>query len=145
MTRRVVVGRRNGGDYGMFVGEPGVDAFTAPDQSLIFSTSMLHASSVHQSGFVGLNGQGWTGWVSFPSLPYIPLIVAGYYDVANARYYFSQQEISAWAGGSWGGITFGGVGPKLEILPYQFRAQSYSDHGADWAVKYYVLRVPGGG
>lgn len=39
MTRRVVIGRRANGDYGIFCSPPGVDAFTAPDDQLNLSAS----------------------------------------------------------------------------------------------------------
>lgn len=37
MSRRVVAGKRANGDTGLFVSPPGVDAYTAPDSSLVLS------------------------------------------------------------------------------------------------------------
>ena len=39
MSRRVVIGKRNNGDLGVFVSPSGVDAFTASDSSLILNIS----------------------------------------------------------------------------------------------------------
>lgn len=37
MSRRVVAGKRANGDTGLFISPPGVDAYTAPDSSLVLS------------------------------------------------------------------------------------------------------------
>lgn len=37
MSRRVVAGKRANGDTGLFISPPGVDAYTAPDASLVLS------------------------------------------------------------------------------------------------------------
>ena len=37
MSRRVVVGKRADGSTGLFISPPGVDAYTAPDSSLVLS------------------------------------------------------------------------------------------------------------
>jgi hypothetical protein len=39
MTRRVVIGSRANGNVGLFVSPPGVDAFTAPDSTLIMNVT----------------------------------------------------------------------------------------------------------
>jgi hypothetical protein len=39
MSRRVVIGSRANGDVGLFVSPPGVDAFTAPDSSLLLNVT----------------------------------------------------------------------------------------------------------
>lgn len=39
MTRRIVIGKRNNGDFGIFVSPPGVDASTASDASLVMNVS----------------------------------------------------------------------------------------------------------
>jgi hypothetical protein len=39
MTRRVVIGRRGNGNYGIFISPPGVDAFTASDDQLTLNVS----------------------------------------------------------------------------------------------------------
>lgn len=52
MSRRVVLGRRANGDYGLFVSPPGVDAYTAPDDQLNLSASNRVAQLL-QIGAVG--------------------------------------------------------------------------------------------
>jgi hypothetical protein len=39
MSRRIVLGPRSDGTAGLFVSPPGVDAFTAPDSSLVLNVS----------------------------------------------------------------------------------------------------------
>lgn len=52
MTRRVVLGPRANGDFGMFVSPPGVDAYTASDEQLNLSASNRLAQLL-QIGAVG--------------------------------------------------------------------------------------------
>jgi hypothetical protein len=59
MTRRVVLGQRANGDYGLFVSPPGIDAYTAPDDQLNLSasnrlTQMLQIGVVTESQNVHL-------------------------------------------------------------------------------------------
>jgi hypothetical protein len=52
MTRRVVLGQRANGDYGLFVSPPGIDAYTAPDEQLSLSASNRMAQLL-QIGAIG--------------------------------------------------------------------------------------------
>lgn len=51
MSRRVVIGPRANGNTGLFISPPGVDAFTAPDSSLLLSIG----SKVSQLVLLGSN------------------------------------------------------------------------------------------
>lgn len=144
MTQRVIAGRRNNGNYGLFVSAPAADVDTAADIDLMFSTQYGHAALVHQSGIVMLSGTTQSSAVTFPALPYIPLVICGYYDSVNGRYYYAQMEIAAWAGGTWGGQTFTAFGPNVTVTASDVKFQCNQNHGTDWGVKYHIIRVPGG-
>ncbi len=60
MTRRVVIGRRANGDYGIFCSPPGVDAFTAPDDQLNLSASS-RVVQLLQLGVLGSSGSVYLG------------------------------------------------------------------------------------
>lgn len=48
MTRRLVIGRRNNGDKGVFISPPGVDAYTAADSALVLGIGGALAQLVMQ-------------------------------------------------------------------------------------------------
>ncbi len=60
MTRRVVIGRRANGDYGIFASPPGVDAFTAPDDQLNLSASN-RVVQLLQMGVLGSSSSVYLG------------------------------------------------------------------------------------
>jgi len=141
MANRVVLGKRNNGDYGLFISPPGVDATTASDGDLAFSTTWTQAASIHAEGLISLDSN--PGWVSFPALPYTPHVIAGWYDSNSGYYYYSQNEVFG-TGGSWGGQTFNFIGPKVEATNSQIRVNQWTNKGTGWYIKYYILRMPGG-
>lgn len=78
MSRRIVVGRRNNGDFGLFVSPPGVDAFTAADSALKLSINskvsqliLMGSVASTQSVILGLSQQPIvlvTGYNDFSSV-----------------------------------------------------------------------------
>lgn len=60
MTRRVVIGRRANGEYGIFCSPPGVDAFTAPDAQLNLSASD-RVTQMLQIGVLGSSNSVFLG------------------------------------------------------------------------------------
>lgn len=60
MTRRVVIGQRANGDFGLFCAPPGVDAFTAPDDQLNLSASN-RVTQLLQLGVLGSSGSVYLG------------------------------------------------------------------------------------
>jgi hypothetical protein len=143
MVDRVVLGQRSNGNYGLFVSPPGVNAYTAADDALGFSTQWGHAAAIHAEGLIALNGVNWSSWVTFPTLPYVPHVLAGWYESATGYYYYAQAETFS-AGGTWGGVTTNFFGPYVEVQAGQLRVSQAQDKGAGWYIKYFVLRQPGG-
>lgn len=68
MTRRVVIGQRANGDFGIFVSPPGIDAYTATDDQLNLSASN-RVTQLLQIGVLGGSGSVYLG------LPVRPLVL----------------------------------------------------------------------
>lgn len=60
MTRRVVIGQRANGDFGIFCSPPGVDAYTAPDDALNLSASN-RVTQLLQIGVLGSTSSVYLG------------------------------------------------------------------------------------
>jgi hypothetical protein len=143
--RRLVYGRRANDDYGLFTSPPAVDAFTAGDADLSFSSMLPHGALVHARGIMtGIPVGGTT--VSFPALAYVPQAIIGYYDTANGIYYYFQMSSSAYYAynpSSGGTVTITrGYGPSAIITPSSIWIDRFGL--ANWAAHYAILRVPGG-
>lgn len=67
MTRRVVIGKRANGDTGVFVSPVGVDAYTAPDDSLILGIS----ARVSQLLLLGRVGSSQSVTLGFGGIPHV--------------------------------------------------------------------------
>jgi hypothetical protein len=69
MTRRVVIGKRNNGDTGVFVSPVGVDAYTAADSSLVLGIS----ARVSQLLLLGAVPSSQTVILGFGAVPHVLL------------------------------------------------------------------------
>ena len=68
MPARLIVGQRNGGEYGFWVSKPGVDVWSAAGDNLLFDAGLFHAYPV-MAGSV-------TGAVTvYHGMGYVPLTV----------------------------------------------------------------------
>ena len=74
MVDRVCLGKRNPGEFGLFISKPGVNVMTAPDHNLIFSSS-IRAFQIIQSGYVSIPAYG-SGTLTYPNSGFRPLIIA---------------------------------------------------------------------
>lgn len=79
MTRRVVIGKRASGDYGVFVSPAGIDAYTAADSQLLLNISnrvpallQLGAIGSSQTVYMGLTIRPIVVIFSSSSLASIP-------------------------------------------------------------------------
>lgn len=85
MANRVLIGNRGGGDYGLYVSNPGVNVLTATDGDLMFNSDAVEGFNALQNGTVscpspgsntGFN-EGTSSWISYSGLglTYPPLII----------------------------------------------------------------------
>jgi hypothetical protein len=73
MARRVVIGALPTGGYGLRVSPPGIDALTASDDQLVFSSEWATLFPIYVTGVSGFVSTTGTYRYSFSSLGYIPL------------------------------------------------------------------------
>lgn len=81
MARRVVIGANSAGQVGIFVSAPGVDAYTASESQLRFSSSRRHLMLV-QTGTVKLDSDPSTkARVNFAHPPgQVPFVLCGLFN-----------------------------------------------------------------
>lgn len=97
MTRRVIIGRHNNGNFGLYVSMPGVDAYVSNTQDrdiYSFSSDWSDSMSFVMSGQAGVNS-----WVSIPS--YVDFWPAIHFDMVNSGTSYYQNRIYYAQGSTW--------------------------------------------
>lgn len=142
MTNRALLGKRANGNYGLFVSGAGVNADTAADNDLVFSSTWASTASIHASGLIANTYAETT--VLFPALPYIPLAIVGYYHAPTNNYYGYM-----WSGGYVGDIYIADTLPVFKVYTDKIIIRGGPVTGLGIPdvshVKYSVLRVAGDG
>lgn len=144
MTNRVVLGQRANGNYGLFVSPAGVDANTAADIDLSFSSMMAHGYTVHAKGMVGPLTAGVDSTASFPALNYVPMGVIAYYDSSNQYYLYTQRELTVAGSPTTGTYTVANrTGPNAKITSSSITITGSTGQDGKYG-HYVILRAPGG-
>lgn len=73
MPGRIVLGKRNAGEYGLFVSKPGVEVMSATEAQLLLSTN-VQALQIVATGVISSPGIGSTVTVGFPAQPVTPFL-----------------------------------------------------------------------
>ena len=137
------MGQRANGNYGLFISPAGVDANTAADYDLSFSTQLPHGFVVHAKGMVGPLGTGYKT-AAFPTLGYVPQVLAAYYDSATGKYYYIQREFTV-TGGSGGTYVVSSVtGPAIQVTTNSISMSAVSTSTQAYYGHYVILRMLGG-
>lgn len=145
--KRVVYGRRNNGDFGLFISKPGQNAHTiTDDKALAFSSEIPHGLAMHAKGLMGPFGvNGGTLTANFPALSYVPQVMLAFYDGANGYYYFTQKEVRVAGDPTTGTYNVRSTtGPSATITTNSVSITAPSTHGGLYG-HYIILRMPGGG
>ena len=112
MANRICIGNHSSNGQGLYVSKPGKDATSATGNDLIFDSSRLYSSALHQIVDVTISSGGSSGTGTINGLAYVPFITFTEYDSSGVRglRYSSDKATGGGTGGGGGGGGMGGGG-----------------------------------
>ncbi len=113
MANRICIGNHSSNGQGLYVSKPGKDATSATGNDLIFDSSRLYSSALHQIVDVTISSGGSSGTGTINGLAFIPFVTFTEYDsngVRGLRFTTSKATGGGTGGGGGGGMGGGGGG-----------------------------------
>jgi len=120
MANRVLLGKRNSTDYGLYVSKSGVDVTTASDENLLFNTDAAESGLILKSGTTTVTtassaATSYSSYVSLgTTLNYIPMVClwdassGTAYHGAGVQYPVRQGKRHIYIVGGRSGTTYTG-------------------------------------
>lgn len=118
MANRVLLGKRNSTDYGLYVSKSGVDVTTASDENLLFNTDAAESGLILKSGTTTVTtassaATSYSSYVSLgTTLNYIPMVMlfdaqtGTPYTQAGLQYPQRKGSRVTYISGGRGGTTY---------------------------------------
>ena len=112
MSNRVMIGEHDTLGYGLYVAKPAKNATSATGNDLIFDSSSLNSSVLHQIVDITISSGNSTGTGTITGLSYLPYVNFTEYDSNGVRglRYSSDKATGGGTGGGGGGGGMGGGG-----------------------------------
>ncbi len=109
MANRICIGNHSSNGQGLYVSKPGKDATSATGNDLIFDSSRLYSSALHQIVDVTISSGNSSGTGTISGLAFIPFVSFTEYDSNGVRG-LRLATSKATGGGTGGGGGGGGMG-----------------------------------